>query len=126
MVVISAPCLSDDSRCLARADRLALEEHGARAAQGHPAAVFGAGEAEVVAHDPQQRRVAGDAGSDVDAILVDEDDGHGGSEAEGAASADAELRILAFAQAERGSARGERREACKKRRTSRTWLLERV
>jgi hypothetical protein len=34
--------------------------HGARTAQGHPAAVFRAGQAEVFPQDPQERRVGPD------------------------------------------------------------------
>jgi hypothetical protein len=60
------------------AHRLALDVNGARAAQARPAAVLGAGEPERVAQDPQQRRVAGDTCGNIDALLVDEQEGHHG------------------------------------------------
>ncbi len=44
--------------------RLAIEVHGARAAEGHAAAEFGAGEIELVAEHPEERRV----GRDVDLV----------------------------------------------------------
>ena len=47
----------------ARAHRLAVDVHRAGAALGDAAAVLGAGEAEVLAHDPEQRRVRIDVDS---------------------------------------------------------------
>src|SRR5471032_67760 len=44
-------------RRLARADRRAVQMHGAGAAQGHAAAELGAGQADFIADDPQQWRV---------------------------------------------------------------------
>ena len=69
-MVISAPGFSADAAC--RSARLAVDVDGAGAAQRHAAAVLGAGQIEVVAQHPQERRVAGAARRDVDALLVDE------------------------------------------------------
>ena len=57
MVVISAPGLSADSGSLHERVGCAVDVHGAGAAQRHAAAVLGAGEVQVVAQDPEQRRV---------------------------------------------------------------------
>ena len=76
MVVMSAPCFSAPSVTWHERTRLAVDVDGAGAAERHAAAVLGAGEVEVVAQDPQQRRVAGNAGADVDAFAVDEESGH--------------------------------------------------
>ena len=56
MVVTFLPATSD-SLDLAGAHRLAVDMDRARAAQAGAAAEFGAGELEVLAHHPKQRRV---------------------------------------------------------------------
>src|SRR4030095_9620624 len=73
-------------RRYARARRLAIEIDGAGAAQRPSATVLRAGQIEVVAQDPQERRVAGHAGGNVDALLVDEESRHESSPDEWAAA----------------------------------------
>ena len=61
-------------RDLAGAHRLALEVHGAGAAQRHAAAEFGAREAQRVAQDPEQRGFRIDI--DFDRVAIDVELGH--------------------------------------------------
>ena len=63
MVVIFLPTAALD-RHHARAHRRAVDVHGARAALRHAAAVLGSGQADLLAHHPQQR------GARVDVDLV--------------------------------------------------------
>src|SRR5258705_7028341 len=58
----------------ARAHRLAVDVHGAGAAEGHPASELGAGQAESVAQDPEQRR--GRVGVDTSRLAVDIESDH--------------------------------------------------
>src|SRR5262249_20999763 len=51
------PALDVADRQHARPPRLAVDVHGARAALGDAAAELGAGEAELIAQDPEQRGV---------------------------------------------------------------------
>ena len=58
----------------ARASRHAVDVHGARPAQRHPAAVLGAGEIEPVTQHPQERRIGRSVG--LKRRAVDGESGH--------------------------------------------------
>ena len=76
IVVIRAPALIDDNGVWHERARFSIDVHGAGAAQRHAAAIFGASQVEVVAQDPQERRVAGNVRADVDTTTVDDKGRH--------------------------------------------------
>ena len=75
-MVVTDTSLDHRHRRDAGADRVAVDVHGAGAAGRDAAAELGAGQLEMLAQHPQQRRVA--VHSHLFALTVEDEGGHGG------------------------------------------------